>query len=65
MVALSVLDWATVGDVNGDLYPDIYISMIFYEKDYLYINNKNGTFTEQIRMGISLVNLRWVRYGRC
>ncbi|MFV5691621.1 VCBS repeat-containing protein [Flavobacterium sp. LT1R49] len=39
----------TVGDVNGDLYPDIYISNDFYEKDYLYINNKNGTFTEQIQ----------------
>jgi hypothetical protein len=38
----------TVGDVNGDLYPDIYISNDFYEKDYLYINNKNGTFTEQV-----------------
>ena len=38
----------TVGDVNGDLYPDIYISNDFYEKDYLYINNKNGTFSEQI-----------------
>ena len=39
----------TVGDVNGDLYPDIYISNDFYERDYLYINNKNGTFTEQIK----------------
>ena len=38
----------TVGDLNGDLYPDIYISNDFYEKDYLYINNKNGTFTEQV-----------------
>ena len=38
----------TVGDVNGDLYPDIYVSNDFYEKDYLYINNKNGTFTEQV-----------------
>lgn len=38
----------TVGDVNGDLYPDIYISNDFYEKDYLYINNKNGTFSEQV-----------------
>ncbi len=38
----------TVGDVNGDSYPDIYISNDFYEKDYLYINNKNGTFTEQV-----------------
>ena len=39
----------TVGDVNGDLYPDIYISNDFYEHDYLYINNKNGTFSEQIQ----------------
>ncbi|MFV7234408.1 VCBS repeat-containing protein [Flavobacterium sp. ZB4R12] len=39
----------TVGDVNGDLYPDIYISNDFYERDYLYINNKNGTFAEQIQ----------------
>ena len=38
----------TVGDVNGDLYPDLYISNDFYEKDYLYINNKNGTFSEQV-----------------
>lgn len=39
----------TVGDVNGDLYPDLYISNDFYERDYLYINNKNGTFSEQIQ----------------
>lgn len=39
----------TVGDVNDDLYPDIYISNDFYERDYLYINNKNGTFSEQIQ----------------
>ena len=38
----------TIGDVNGDLYPDIYVSNDFYEKDYLYINNKNGTFSEQV-----------------
>ena len=39
----------TVGDVNGDLYPDIYISNDFYERDYLYINNQNGTFSEKIQ----------------
>jgi enediyne biosynthesis protein E4 len=38
----------TIGDVNNDLYPDIYISNDFYEKDYLYINQKNGTFSEQL-----------------
>jgi enediyne biosynthesis protein E4 len=39
----------TVGDVNGDLYLDIYVSNDFYERDYLYINNQNGTFSEQIQ----------------
>tara|TARA_R110002051_G_scaffold141279_1_gene214284 strand:- start:13516 stop:16875 length:3360 start_codon:yes stop_codon:yes gene_type:complete len=37
-----------INDINGDLYPDIYISNDFYERDYLYINNQNGTFTEDI-----------------
>jgi len=37
-----------VGDVNNDSYPDIYVSNDFFEKDYLYINQKNGTFKEEI-----------------
>ena len=36
----------TVGDVNGDGWPDIYVSNDFFERDYLYINNKDGTFKE-------------------
>ena len=32
----------SVGDVNGDFYPDIYISNDFWERDYLYINQKSG-----------------------
>ncbi|MEI6047426.1 MAG: VCBS repeat-containing protein [Bacteroidota bacterium] len=36
----------SVGDVNRDGWPDIYVSNDFFERDYLYINNKNGTFTE-------------------
>ncbi len=38
-----------VSDVNNDLYPDIYVSNDFYERDYLYINNQDGTFTEDIK----------------
>jgi enediyne biosynthesis protein E4 len=43
----------TVTDVNNDNYPDIYISNDFFERDYLYINQKNGTFKEDLqnRMG--------------
>jgi enediyne biosynthesis protein E4 len=36
----------TIGDVNEDNWPDIFISNDFYERDYLYLNNQNGTFTE-------------------
>jgi len=39
----------TIGDINDDNYPDIYVSNDFYERDYLYINNQNGTFTESIK----------------
>ncbi|MEM9361669.1 MAG: VCBS repeat-containing protein [Bacteroidota bacterium] len=39
----------TVGDINKDLYPDIYVSNDFFEHDYLYINNQDGTFTESIK----------------
>lgn len=38
----------TVGDVNGDRWPDLYISNDFYERDYLYINQQNGSFKEEI-----------------
>jgi hypothetical protein len=38
----------TVGDINGDRYPDIYISNDFFERDYLYINQRNGTFKEEL-----------------
>ncbi|WP_290795402.1 FG-GAP-like repeat-containing protein [Flavihumibacter sp. UBA7668] len=38
----------TVGDINGDHYPDIYVSNDFFERDYLYINNQKGGFTEEL-----------------
>jgi len=38
----------TVGDVNNDGWDDIYVSNDFFEKDYLYINQRNGTFKEEI-----------------
>jgi hypothetical protein len=38
----------TVGDVNQDGWPDIYVSNDFYERDYLYINNKQGGFEEKL-----------------
>ncbi|MDC1226239.1 VCBS repeat-containing protein [Algibacter sp.] len=37
----------TIGDVNNDGWEDIYVSNDFFERDYLYINNHNGTFSEK------------------
>lgn len=38
-----------VSDVNQDGWYDIYVSNDFYEQDYLYINQKDGTFKEASR----------------
>ena len=38
----------TVGDLNGDNWDDIFVSNDFFERDYLYINQKNGTFKEEL-----------------
>lgn len=36
----------SVGDVNRDGLPDIYVSNDFFERDYLYLNDGDGTFTD-------------------
>ncbi|MCE7994668.1 MAG: CRTAC1 family protein [Roseivirga sp.] len=38
----------TVADVNVDGWPDIFVSNDFFERDYLYINAKDGTFRESL-----------------
>ncbi|MDA0330918.1 MAG: VCBS repeat-containing protein [Bacteroidetes bacterium] len=40
---------ATVGDLNNDSYPDLYISNDFSSPDFMYMNNGDGTFSEQIK----------------
>lgn len=39
-----------ISDVNNDGYPDIYVGNDFFENDYLYINQKDGTFVEMISL---------------
>lgn len=36
----------STSDLNNDGYPDLYIGNDFFENDYLYINQKDGTFKE-------------------
>lgn len=40
---------ATVGDINKDGWPDLYVSNDFSTPDYLFMNNGDGTFSEQVR----------------
>ena len=38
----------SIGDINNDGWPDIFVSNDSYERDYLYINQKNGTFKDEL-----------------
>ncbi len=40
---------ATIGDLNNDGWPDIYVSSDFSSPDYCYINNKDGSFSERVK----------------
>lgn len=46
----------TIGDYNDDGWPDIYVSNDFHENDYLYYNNGNGTFTENLESSMGHVS---------
>src|SRR5690606_7932022 len=38
----------SVGDVNKDGWQDIYVANDYYERDYFYLNNGDGSFTERL-----------------
>ncbi|WP_300024945.1 VCBS repeat-containing protein [uncultured Maribacter sp.] len=40
---------ATVGDINNDGWPDLYVSNDFNSPDFMYLNNQNGTFKEVVK----------------
>ena len=46
----------TVGDIDKDGWLDIYVSNDFFERDYLYINDKNGGFNEVLEKQIRSVS---------
>ncbi|HEY5919197.1 MAG TPA: VCBS repeat-containing protein, partial [Chryseolinea sp.] len=41
-----------ISDLNGDGYLDIYVSNDFNENDYLYLNQKDGTFKQELEKSI-------------
>ena len=49
VLAYSLTLSATVGDLNNDSWPDIYISSDFSSPDFLYLNNQDGTFKEVVK----------------
>lgn len=47
---------ASIADFNNDGWDDIYVCNDFHEDDYYYINNKNGTFSEQLGSAFSTIS---------
>ncbi len=45
-----------VSDLNGDNWPDLYISNDFWERDYMYLNNGDGTFSEDLTSRVNYVS---------
>ncbi|PPK85233.1 VCBS repeat protein [Neolewinella xylanilytica] len=44
-----------LGDFNGDGWTDLYVSNDFWERDYLYLNQQNGTFAEELNTRVDHV----------
>jgi enediyne biosynthesis protein E4 len=44
---------AAVADFNADGYPDIYVANDFNRPDAIFINNKNGSFTDKLSTYLS------------
>ncbi len=47
---------AAVSDLNRNGCPDLYIANDFFERDYLYFNNCDGTFTEDLESKIRSIS---------
>jgi hypothetical protein len=47
---------AAIADFNEDGWPDVYICNDFLEPDHLWINNRNGTFTDRIHSSMDHIS---------
>jgi hypothetical protein len=48
---------AGIADINNDGLPDIYLSNDYAVPDFMYINNGDGTFTDQMRNSLDHITL--------
>ncbi|GAA3579117.1 VCBS repeat-containing protein [Snuella lapsa] len=46
----------SIGDLNQDGWPDIYVANDYIEQDYLYYNNGDGTFKESLKTSVGHVS---------
>ncbi|WP_245706087.1 VCBS repeat-containing protein [Catalinimonas alkaloidigena] len=47
----------TIGDLDRDGWPDLYVANDFFERDYLYLNQRNGTFRESLEETMREISL--------
>jgi len=47
----------SIADINHDGHPDIYVGNDFIEKDYLYINQQNGTFKDDVETCLQKISM--------
>ena len=45
-----------VADFNNDGWDDIYVGNDSHENDYYYINNGDGTFSEELKKNFSMIS---------
>ena len=48
---------ATIGDFNNDGWDDIYVSNDFFQPDAMYLNQKDGTFKDDVLNGFDHISL--------
>ncbi|MGQ8338608.1 VCBS repeat-containing protein [Sunxiuqinia sp. A32] len=46
-----------ISDIDKDGWPDIYVCNDFFERDYLYMNNGDGTFREELEDRVHSITL--------